>query len=179
MYGDAAREYRHVLKINPSDTDALERLADLSLKNKQYSQAVNYYERLKTKSSRKASVYANLGFAYGELKKYQAAASNYEKAIQLGAKEPVLRANLADTYEKMGMKKKAIALYEKMPASSKDASTALADLYLKEKIIRRRSQSIRSWPNRNLKRRDLTPISGSPMRLPVITIRPSNIIIRP
>ena len=46
---EAIKEYENVLKINPEDADALERLADLALKNKKFDQAVKYYEKLTAK----------------------------------------------------------------------------------------------------------------------------------
>ena len=132
MDAEAIKEYENVLKINPEDADAMERLADLSLRNKQFGQAIKYYEQLKIKLPRKSSIYTGLGFAYGELKKYPLSAENYEKAIKYGAKDSTIHYNLAYAYDKMGMEKKAIAEYEKTSPLTKEVLSIIADFYLKD-----------------------------------------------
>jgi tetratricopeptide (TPR) repeat protein len=123
------------LKINPGDMEALIRVADIELKNKRYSEAIKNYEKVVTSSPRKASIYANLGFAYGELKKYKQSSENYEKSIKHGVKDPQIRYNLAYTYDKLGKKKEAMREYEKLASSrpTMEALDSLADLYMKEK----------------------------------------------
>jgi tetratricopeptide (TPR) repeat protein len=133
MDDEATKEYEQALKVNPEDADALERLADLALKGKKYVPAIKYYQKLAAKVSNKSSIYANLGFAYGELKDYAASAENYEKAIKYGAKSSNMHYNLAYTYDKLGKEKKAIAEYEKILPPTREVLEILAHFYLKEK----------------------------------------------
>ena len=86
-------------------------------------------------SPRKASIHANLGFAYGELKKYKLSSEHYEKAIKYGIKDPQVHYNLAYTYDKLGRKKEAIREYEYVASShpNMDVLDILAEYYTDEK----------------------------------------------
>ncbi|MHB8137664.1 MAG: tetratricopeptide repeat protein [Smithellaceae bacterium] len=127
MTDEALKEYLYVLKINPADTDALERAADLTFKNKKYDQAIHYYEKLGKKYPQKASVFAKMGFAYGEMNQYARSAENYEKAIRLGAKDQTMYNNLAYTYRKLGKEKEASLYSDKISPKNKKASEPAAD----------------------------------------------------
>jgi tetratricopeptide (TPR) repeat protein len=133
LYSDAISEYEVALKINSDDTDAQERLADLNFREKKYDQAIKYYGLLAKKYPRRSSIYANLGFAYGELKNYASSAENYEKAIKSDATSSNLHYNLAYTYGKLGREKDAIAEYEKTSPLTKGIVSIIAQYYLKNK----------------------------------------------
>jgi tetratricopeptide (TPR) repeat protein len=70
-------------------------------------------------------VYADLGFAHGELKQYREAEENYKKALQLGSTDPNVHLNLAAIYEKQGRTKDAAKAVEKGGKSGKASTEAL------------------------------------------------------
>jgi pentatricopeptide repeat protein len=127
--------YRKIAELKPGDLDAAEQLAHLEYKVKQYSQAIRLYEKIVLKSKRKAAIYANLGFAYGELKKFSPSVENYEKAIKYGNKDPQILYNLAYTYRKLGKSKEAMGHYEKYAAihPTVEVFNTLSDYYVREK----------------------------------------------
>jgi tetratricopeptide (TPR) repeat protein len=130
---EALNAYEKVLSLKPGDTEAMLRLADLAFKNRRYAQAIGLYEKLVVKLPQKGKLYANLGYAYGELNQLGPSAKNYENAIKAGVKDEKVTYNLAATYEKMGKDKAAAALYGKA-ASQKPTAEALnrlADYYIK------------------------------------------------
>nr|MBP8981153.1 tetratricopeptide repeat protein [Syntrophobacterales bacterium] len=132
---EAAKHYRKVLELNPDDADALMRLADMEMKNKNYDQVIKLYEKALPKVRNKGAVYANLGFAYGEIKVYKSSAENYERALKAGFKSPQLHYNLAYAYSKLGRRKEAISNYEKYAAlqPTENVLNILADAYMREK----------------------------------------------
>ncbi|HUH66086.1 MAG TPA: tetratricopeptide repeat protein, partial [Syntrophales bacterium] len=117
------------------DIEATTKLADIDFKHKRYADAIRVYERLLKSVPKKASIHANLGFAYGELKKYKLSAEHYEKAIKYGMKDPQVLYNLAYTYDKLGRKKEAIREYEQIASTSPnmDVLDILAEYYTDEK----------------------------------------------
>ncbi len=123
------------MKINPGDMEAWTRLADIEIKNKRYGEAIKIYEKVVKSSPRKASIYAQLGYAYGELKKYRQSSLYYEKAIKQGIKDPQVHYNLAYTYDKLGKTKEAMREYEKLASAHPNTESLdhLADYYMKEK----------------------------------------------
>lgn len=131
---EAMSVYERVLILKPGDTDAMLRLADLAFRNRRYAQAVALYEKLVGKLPQKGKLYANLGYAYGELNKLPVSGNYYEKAIKAGVKDEKVTYNLAATYEKMGREKAAAALYEKSAGRkpSTESLNSLADYYIKK-----------------------------------------------
>ena len=125
--------YEKVLILQPGDADATLRLADLAFRNGRYAQAVRLYEKLAGKTALKGKIYANLGYAYGELNQLAPSAKYYEKAVKAGVKDEKVAYNLAVTYEKMGNEKAAAALYGKAAGQkpSVESLNRLADHYIK------------------------------------------------
>jgi len=130
---EAMGVYEKVLTLQPGDADATLRLADLAFRNGRYAQAVRLYEQLAGKTAQKGKIYANLGYAYGELNQLGHSAKYYEKAIKAGVKDEKVAYNLAVTYEKMGNEKAAAALYGKAAGQkpSVESLNRLADYYIK------------------------------------------------
>jgi tetratricopeptide (TPR) repeat protein len=130
---EAMGAYEKVLSLKPGDTETMLRLADLAFKNRRYAQAIGLYEKLVVKLPQKGKLYANLGYAYGELNQLGPSAQNYEKAIKAGVKDEKVTYNLAATYEKMGKDKAAAALYGKAASQKPTAESLnrLADYYIK------------------------------------------------
>ena len=130
---EAAKIYRKFGDRKTGDADAVERLANLEYRDKHYPQAIQLYEQIAAKSKRKAMIHANLGFAYGELKKLNPSAENYEKAIRYGNKDPQILYNLAYTYGRLGKTKEAIGAYEQYAAvqPTADVLNTLSDYYIR------------------------------------------------
>lgn len=130
---EAAKIYRRFGDRKTGDADAMERLANLEYNARNYPQAIQLYEQIAAKSKRRAMIHANLGFAYGELKKLNPSAENYEKAIQYGNKDPQVLYNLAHTYGKMGRTKEALGAYEQYAAvrPTADVLSTLSDYYVR------------------------------------------------
>lgn len=130
---EAMGVYEKVLALQPGDADATLRLADLAFRNGRYPQAVRLYEKLAGKTTQNGKIYANLGYAYGELNQLASSAKNYEKAIKAGVKDEKVAYNLAVTYEKMGNEKAAAALYGKVAGQkpSVESLNRMADYYIK------------------------------------------------
>jgi tetratricopeptide (TPR) repeat protein len=133
--GEAAKIYRKFGDQKTGDADAVERLANLEYKARRYPQAIQLYEQIVAKSKRKAMIHANLGFAYGELKKLNPSLENYEKAIKYGNKDPQTLYNLAYTYGKLGKTKEALGAYEQYAAvrPTADVLNTLSDSYIRGK----------------------------------------------
>ncbi|MDZ4163710.1 MAG: tetratricopeptide repeat protein [Smithellaceae bacterium] len=126
MDKEAAVEYRKLWEKKPDDPEILERLANAFFRDKNYKQAVEYYDKLVSdkspkknggkpvnKSRNKGRIYANMAYAFGELKEYRKSARNYELALEQGVKDPIIHYNLGVTYEEMKNKKDAMKAYER------------------------------------------------------------------
>ncbi len=153
----AAKIDQSVLKPRTPDSGGLAGLAglaDLDFKERRYGAAVKKYEQLARSSPPRPSIYANLGYAYTELKNYAESAKNYEKALKAGAKDPQIYYNLGFAYEKLGREKDAIGAYEKYEKDkpSLQVTQTLAELYLSEKRYDQAIQAYRKLIRNNPKK---------------------------
>ena len=133
----AINTYEKVLKVKPNDTETMMRLADIAFRAKQYKKAVDLYEKLAVKAPQKDTIYANMGYAYGELNQLSQSAKAYERAIKAGSKDEKVRHNLAATYEKMGKEKTGTTVPTAVtPGEAKPSRSAVnpaAENYVKAK----------------------------------------------
>jgi len=134
---EAMNTYEKVLKVKPNDTEAMIRLADNAFRAKQYKKAVDLYEKLVVKAPQKGNIYANMGYAYGELNQLAQSAKAYERAIKTGSKDEKVRHNLTVTYEKMGKGKGETTVPPTtIPSKSKPSRSAVnpvAESHIKAK----------------------------------------------
>jgi tetratricopeptide (TPR) repeat protein len=133
---EAMSTYEKVLKVKPGDTEAMTKLADMAFRAKQYKKAADLYEKLVVKVPQKAGIYANMGYAYGELNQLSQSAKAYERAIKAGSKDEKVRHNLAATYEKMGKGKSgtpAPSAVSGKATPQQSAVNATAEGYVKKK----------------------------------------------
>jgi tetratricopeptide (TPR) repeat protein len=121
-------------------------------KERRYDAAVKKYEQCPLLPAR-PSIYANLGFAYTELKNYAVSSKNFEKALNEALRiSDLLQTRFA--YEKLGREKDAIDAYEKYEKDkpSLQVTQTLAELYLSEKRSDQAMQDYRKLIRNNPKK---------------------------
>ncbi len=132
--GEAVRQYELVLAGSPKADYAMLALADVSLKSGQYDGAIKWYGELVKLRPREASLYGNLGLAYGGKGMGKEEIAQYRKALALNPKNTVVLFNLAAAYEKGKNDREAAKTYAqvlKIKPNDNDAQARLAGLAFK------------------------------------------------
>jgi tetratricopeptide (TPR) repeat protein len=109
-YKEAAREFRNVLKYDPSHTTAKKNLGDIYLATDHSLEAIPLFQDVfeATHDFRSAN---SLGNAYYAQNRMTEAIATYKTAYELNP-DPVVARNLGECYEKIGQKDDARRWYE-------------------------------------------------------------------
>jgi len=102
-------------------------LGNAYMKDKEYGQAMNAYEKSLKLDPNFAEAYYNLGSVYAQQKEYDLAVKNYKKAIELRADFQAAYYKLADVYDKQGKSKDAIKTYKEI-VQTRPSNTIASDL---------------------------------------------------
>ena len=113
-YTKLGREKESVIyyeKISPQTKKTLGVIADYYLKDKNFAQAIKYYQRIVKLEPKKASSYSSLGDAYAESHYWDKAIANYLIALKYDREDDEIYANLGNAYEKKGLYPEALKAY--------------------------------------------------------------------
>ncbi len=110
-YGE--REFKLALEVNPRDTRAINGLAVIYLKQKNYDEAVRLFEILASDKPKEAPFQSNLGVAYMEKGLLDEAIMRFNTAIKVDPTFSDAYNNLGLAYKKKGMLKEAKQEFEK------------------------------------------------------------------
>ena len=102
-------------------------LGNAYVKDKEYGQAINAYQKSLKLDPEFAEAYYNLGSAYAQQKKYNLAVENYKKAIELRRDFQAAYYKLAEAYDKQGKREDAIKTY-KETVQTNPSDTVASDL---------------------------------------------------
>jgi tetratricopeptide (TPR) repeat protein len=80
---NAAKYYRHAVKLNPKYSEAINNLGTVYYAKKSYRRAINQYRNALRIAPNSASILSNLGTAYFARKQYQEAMKVYEQAVSI------------------------------------------------------------------------------------------------
>ena len=115
------------VRFDMESAAAYNNLGNAYMKDKQYDQAVNAYQRALEIDPKFAEAHYNLGSAYALRKEYDLAAENYKKAIEYRSDFRQAYYKLADVYSKQGKSDKAINTYKEVIQTA-PADTVASDL---------------------------------------------------
>jgi len=152
---EAIRQYGLVLAGNPKADYAMLALADISLKAGRYDEAIKWYSELVKLRPREASLYGNLGLAYGGKGMGKEEIAQYRKALALNSKNMVILFNLGAAYEKGRNDREAAKAYAqvlKIRPNDTDAQARLAGLAFKNgnytEAIARYEKAVKKMSNK-------------------------------
>ncbi|KAF0143613.1 MAG: hypothetical protein FD156_2515 [Nitrospirae bacterium] len=109
----AEREFKLALNSNPRDTRAINGLAVIYLKQKNYDEAIRVFEILASDKPNEAPFQSNLGAAYMEKGLLDKAIEKFNTALKVAPDFPDAHNNLGLAYMKKGMLTKAKEEFEK------------------------------------------------------------------
>ncbi len=102
VYGDrgaidaAQRQYERSLEINPAAADVLNNLANLALRQKDLTRAVDFFERVLKIDPADADVHYNLGAIYAKQGNQAGSAAHFQAAARLKPGDPDVQVRLAE-----------------------------------------------------------------------------------
>lgn len=137
MRKEAAAVCREILKYDPDNARANMRIADIFFDEKEYEQALHYYQKYaKTEQNQRGLI--NIGSALIELGRLEEAEKAALEALQMDTKEPFLYHNLGLIYMYQGRYEEAIRYYEEAAArydksgeDGENTRTKLASCYIR------------------------------------------------
>lgn len=100
----AEREFKLALNSNPRDTRAINGMAVIYLKQKNYDEAIRLFEILATDKPKEAPFHSNLGVAYMKKGMLTKAKEEFEKALQLSPEHRDAKRNLNEVMQLIGKK---------------------------------------------------------------------------
>lgn len=109
----AEKEFKLALNVNPRDTRAINGLAVIYLKQKNYDEAIRLFEILASDKPNEAPFHSNLGAAYMEKGLLDEAIESFRRAIHVAPAFSDAHNNLGLAYKKKGMLTKAKEEFEK------------------------------------------------------------------
>jgi tetratricopeptide (TPR) repeat protein len=93
--GEAAQQWREILKLRPDDTDAKQALADALLAQKDFEGARAAYTELLTSAPANAAAWTNLGVALSSANHSAEATSAFRRAVELNPEDEQAQLGLA------------------------------------------------------------------------------------
>ena len=130
--------YEEVLKIQPDHVDTLNSLALIAGQSKEFSRAVELFDKALKVDPTNAATYCNRGLALQELRQLDSALMSYNQAIALKADYAVAHYNRANALKELGQLDAALASYDKAIASN----AGFARAYYNRGIV---LQELRQW----------------------------------
>lgn len=113
MLEPAEREFKATLNIDTRDTRAINGLAVIYLKQKNYDEAIRLFEILATDKPNEAPFHSNLGVVYMEKGLLDEAIKRFNTSIKVDPAFPDAYANLGLAYKKKGLLKEAKQEFER------------------------------------------------------------------
>ena len=113
LLDNAEKEFKLALKINPRDTRAINGLAVIYVKQKNYDEAIRLLEILASDKPDQAPFHNNLGVVYMEKGLLDEAIVRFNMAIKVAPDFPDAYNNLGLVYKKKGLLKEARQEFEK------------------------------------------------------------------
>ena len=124
----AEKEFKLALNVNPRDTRAINGLAVIYLKQKNYDEAIRLFEILAKDKPNEAPFQSNLGAAYMEKGLLDEAIESFRRAINVAPAFPDAHNNLGLAYKKKGKLAMAKEEFEKALQSSPEHIDAKRNL---------------------------------------------------
>ncbi len=109
----AEKEFKLALEINPRDTRAINGLAVIYLKQKNYDEAIRLFEILAKDKTNEPGFQSNLGVAYMEKGLLDEAIEKFNAALNIAPAFPDAHSNLGLAYKRKGMLKEAKEEFER------------------------------------------------------------------
>lgn len=109
----AEGEFKAALKVNPKDIRAINGLAVIYVKQKNYAEAIRLLEILTADKPNEAPFHNNLGVVYMEKGMFDEAIVKFNEAISIAPNYPDAYSNLGLAYKKKGLLTEAIKEFEK------------------------------------------------------------------
>ncbi len=107
----AARVCLDVLREDPRHYNALHLLGVICTNRGQHSDGVSYLLRAASVHANDASLFANLGSAYGAVQRFDKALEAYQRAMVMGRRNSGVLNNLGLAYRGLGRSKTPIATF--------------------------------------------------------------------
>ncbi|MCB1764564.1 MAG: tetratricopeptide repeat protein [Candidatus Competibacteraceae bacterium] len=108
---EAERQYRRILRKQPTDAETLFLLGTLCLQQERYMEAIKLFSQARKLRPRHAETLNNLGLAFYKIKNFIAAQDCFEKAIVEKSDYAAAYSNLSLIFEEHGSIEEAIAGY--------------------------------------------------------------------
>ncbi|TAL22330.1 MAG: tetratricopeptide repeat protein [Nitrospirae bacterium] len=124
----AEKEFKLALEINPRDIRAINGLAVIYLKQKNYDEAIRLFEILAKDKTNEPGFDSNLGVAYMGKGLLDKAIEQFKAALNVDPDFPDAHSNLGLAYKKKGMLKEAKEEFEKALQLSPEHIDAKRDL---------------------------------------------------
>ncbi len=115
---DAAMRYAQVLRLEPANTEALHRLAQVACQQGQFALGVDYARQALTVDPQRARTHLLLGMALGRLGRTSEALASFERALDCAPDLADAHANRGDVLTTLGRQAEAIASYDRALALS-------------------------------------------------------------
>lgn len=125
---DAEKEFKAALSVNPRDTRAINGLAVIYVKKKNYDEAIRLLEILTSDKPNEAPFHNNLGVVYMEKGLLDEAINRFNTAVKVAPDFPDAYNNLGLVYKKKGLLKEARQEFEKALQLSPDHPNARRSL---------------------------------------------------
>jgi Flp pilus assembly protein TadD len=119
-FADAEQEYRLVLGLQPSSTDALTGLANLYMRGHQFPEALAVLRKLVSLQPENAGAHMQLGRMLATAGQNEDAIAELQSAVRLDAKDTGAQLDLAELYVKAGKNDQAQLLYQSLLAARPD-----------------------------------------------------------
>ncbi|MFP4496683.1 MAG: tetratricopeptide repeat protein [Vulcanimicrobiota bacterium] len=127
--GKISMVLKDILDLEPENTELLEKLIALLMKDEKYDEAIPYLKQLTAERPEDPRYLFHLARAYRNMKKYALATVQYQKVLKL-TEAPEMYNELGYTYEKTNKVQSAIKAYNKTLEFEPDNITANLSLIL-------------------------------------------------
>jgi tetratricopeptide (TPR) repeat protein len=136
---------RFSLLENPQDIEKLRELAIVLYNKKDYSGAINLYEKLAKIKSEDPDIFAFLGYLYYEEEDYAKSIENYEIALEIDPGRSFIYFLLGNSYSRAGLIKDAINSYDFAIFLDLDIYTAHLDFAKKYEAIGQKEKALKEY----------------------------------
>ena len=117
---DAAMRYAQVLRLEPANTEALHRLAQVACQQGQFQLGVDYARQALTFDPRRARTHLLLGMALGRLGQPSEALASFDRAVDCAPDLADAHANRGDVLAVLGRPAEALTSYDRALALKPD-----------------------------------------------------------
>lgn len=90
MYSDAAREFKRIIELRPTDAAATFYIGLIALRDARWSDAAHSFQQAAVSAPRLGSVFVNLAFAYERMGQFEKARLALEQVVNRGSREEPL-----------------------------------------------------------------------------------------